>query len=176
MKTESEKKTEASAPQKAIPGSAPRGGAASRGARYPSRGGPRNILRDSNEQRNAGPTSGEGVTEGFETPGGFDGERVGMSFGWQKLTPAPSRKGNHNYRQDAHTKGPRGNRPARDGTTGGHSRGGARGARTPAQGGERRQFERRSGTYQDSQKKVDQGWGADEGSSELKGRLNSCLR
>lgn len=50
----------AAAAPKAVPGAAPKGG---RGARYPARGGPRNVYR---EDRPA--------TEGAE---GFDGERVG---------------------------------------------------------------------------------------------------
>lgn len=50
------------------------------------------------------------------------------------------------------------------------SRGGQSGkARTPNGGGERRQFERKSGTLPDSQKKVESGWGADEGEAELNG-------
>lgn len=83
---------------------------------------------------------------------------------------ANPRKGAHV--RDAHTKGPRGNRPARNYTSGGHTpsgTGSTRGPRTPASGGERRQFERRSGTLPDSQKKVEAGWGADEGNAELTG-------
>lgn len=88
------------------------------------------------------------------------------------LHPAPSRKGNHNHVRDAHTKGPRGSRPAK--ISGGHtSRGGGAGGRAPNQGGERRQFERRSGALPDSQKKIEQGWGANEGAAELSGEL--CL-
>ena len=41
--------------------------------------------------------------------------------------------------------------------------------KTPVGGGDRRQFERRSGSNLDSQKKVDQGWGANEGGAELTG-------
>ncbi|KAK6905922.1 hypothetical protein L486_08203 [Kwoniella mangroviensis CBS 10435] len=157
------------APQRTVPGSQPRGGqgqgARGRGS-YPSRGGPRNTYQG--EPRNTGPVSSEGNAEGTETAGGFDGERV-----------APSRKGNQGTIRDAHTKGPRGNRPARGGgnssrnvTSGGHSSYGSghyRGAKVPAQAGERRQFERRNqngGT--DSQKKVDHGWGANTGEAELK--------
>ena len=45
-----------------------------------------------------------------------------------------------------------------------------RGARVPAGGGgERRQFERKSGTLPDSQKKMDQGWGSNNGPAELDG-------
>ncbi|WVW82535.1 hypothetical protein I302_104546 [Kwoniella bestiolae CBS 10118] len=163
------KKESAPAPQRSVPGSQPRG-AAGQGARgrgsYPSRGGPRNTYQG--EQRNTGPVSSEGNVEGSETAGGFDGERV-----------APSRKGNQGTVRDAHTKGPRGSRPARGGgnssrnvTSGGHSSYGSghyRGAKVPAQAGERRQFERRNqngGT--DSQKKVDHGWGANTGEAELK--------
>lgn len=66
------------------------GGERGRGGRYPGRGGPRNVYRgdgsgggggDDAPQRNTGPTSSEGVAQGFETPGGFDGERVGKSQG-----------------------------------------------------------------------------------------------
>ncbi|RSH79409.1 uncharacterized protein EHS24_001455 [Apiotrichum porosum] len=67
----------AAAAPKAVPGAAPKGG---RGARYPARGGPRNVYR---EDRPA--------TEGAE---GFDGERV-----------APPRK--HHEGRDRHTKGPK---------------------------------------------------------------------
>lgn len=139
----------APAPQRSVPGSAPRGGNANRG-RGGARGG-----RPQGEQRNAGPTSGD-VQEGFEHPAGFDGERVPAS---KKAHKGP----------DAHTKGPRENRPIRNPTSGGHSsRGGQSGkARTPNNGGERRQFERKSGTLPDSQKKVESGWGADEGEAEL---------
>jgi plasminogen activator inhibitor 1 RNA-binding protein len=56
-----------------IPGSG-RGGNRGRG-NYPSRGGPRNTYREGGQGRN-GPTAEEGVAEGMETPGGFDGERV----------------------------------------------------------------------------------------------------
>ena len=69
---------------------------------------------------------------------------------------------------DKHTKPP-GGIPV---TSGGHrsrSEGHIRGAKTPAFGGERRQFERRSGANPDSQKKVDQGWGPDQGEAELNG-------
>jgi plasminogen activator inhibitor 1 RNA-binding protein len=59
----------APAPQRSVPGSAPRGGNANRG-RGGARGG-----RPQGEQRNAGPTGGD-VQEGFEHPAGFDGERV----------------------------------------------------------------------------------------------------
>jgi hypothetical protein len=42
--------------------------------------------------------------------------------------------------------------------------------RTANDGGERRQYERRSGTVGgDSQKKIDLGWGANEGTAELSG-------
>jgi len=84
------------------------------------------------------------------------------------LTSAPTKR-NHNG-PDKHTKGPRAERA--DYTSGGHKSrgsGAVRGAKTPAFGGERRQFERRSGTNPDSQKKVDQGWGANEGEAELTG-------
>jgi hypothetical protein len=56
------------------------------------------------------------------------------------------------------------------------SRGGANTgkARTPNFGGERRQFERRSGTNPDSQKKIESGWGADEGEAELSGVSSWC--
>ena len=53
-----------------------------RGARYPSRGGPRNVYRgDGNDggPRNTGPVPETGDLEGTEQPGGFDGERVGES-------------------------------------------------------------------------------------------------
>lgn len=57
--------------------------------------------------------------------------------------------------------------------SGGHtsSRGAksGRGSKSVNQGGERRQYERRSGGLPDSQKKVDQGWGANEGEAELSG-------
>jgi len=147
------------APARAVPGAAKpaaaggdRGG---RGGRGGPRGAPRNNYRNEGD-RNTGPTSSEGVAEGMETPGGFDGERV-----------APSRKGNHV--RDAHTKGPPGDRPARNLTSGGHTSRGGRGggSRVPAQGGERRQFERRSGGLPDSQKKIEHGWGANEGEAEL---------
>lgn len=151
------KKTEAPAPAKAVPGSAQPKDTAGSGRRgrggYPGRGGPRNVYREENGARQAG----DATAEGFETPAGFDGERI----------PNP-RKGAHV--RDAHTKGPRGNRPARNYTSGGHTpsgTGSTRGPRTPASGGERRQFERRSGTLPDSQKKVEAGWGADEGNAEL---------
>lgn len=155
------KKADAPAPARDVPGAAAKPAAnANRGGRYPNRGGPRNVYRGDGGERNSGPTATEGVAEGAEHPGGFDGERV-----------PPSRKGNHNHIRDAHTKGPRGTRPAKNYTSGGHtsSRGGGNSgaARTPAQGGERRQFERRSGGLPDSQKKVDQGWGANEGEAEL---------
>ncbi|RSH93010.1 hypothetical protein EHS25_008458 [Saitozyma podzolica] len=152
------KKTEAAPAARAVPGSAPKPAAAApaRGGRYPSRGAPRNVYREG-EPRNAGPTSAEGVTEGFETPGGFDGERVHNA-----------RRGAHV--RDAHTKGPRGNRPARNPTSGGHTStgsGNARRPRVPVDGGERRHFERKSGPLPDSQKKVDAGWGPNEGTAEL---------
>jgi len=138
----------APAPQRTVPGAAPRGNA-NRG-RGGARGG-----RPQGEQRNTGPTSGD-VQEGFEHPAGFDGERVPAS---KKAHKGP----------DAHTKGPRENRPIRNPTSGGHSsRGGQSGkARTPNNAGERRQFERKSGTLPDSQKKVEHGWGADDGEAEL---------
>lgn len=82
---------------------------------------------------------------------------------------APPKKAHHG--PDRHTKNPN-NRGGY--TSGGHSSrgsGAVRGAKTPAFGGERRQFERRSGGYQDSQKKVESGWGANEGSAELSGEL-----
>ena len=89
---------------------------------------------------------------GFDhTPETFDGERVA----------APKRA---HHGPDKHTKAPGSDFK----TSGGHrSRGGHRGAKTPASGGERRQFERKSGTLPDSQKKVDAGWGANEGTAEL---------
>ncbi|WVQ82666.1 hypothetical protein IAT38_004798 [Cryptococcus sp. DSM 104549] len=143
------KKVEA-APAKAVPGSAPRGGAAG-GARgrgsYPTRGAPRNVYRGDDR-----PVDTEAADAGF------DGERV--------APPKRSFAG-----RDAHTKGPRGNRPAR-GTSGGHTSFGSghyKGGKVPAQAGERRQFERRNqngGT--DSQKKVEHGWGANTGEAELK--------
>ena len=85
------------------------------------------------------------------------------------LTAAAPKRAHHG--PDKHTKGPRADRAEQ--TSGGHkSRGGAsRGAKTPAFGGERRQFERRSGTNPDSQKKVEQGWGSNEGTAELTGEL-----
>jgi len=160
VKPAAKKADPAPAPARAVPGAGKpeRNAGAERGARggrYPSRGAPRNVYRNEGD-RNTGPTSTEGVAEGMETPGGFDGERV-----------PPSKKGNHI--RDAHTKGPRGNRPAKNLTSGGHSStgGGRSSAHTPAQGGERRQFERRSGGLPDSQKKVDHGWGANEGEAEL---------
>ncbi|ORX37374.1 hypothetical protein BD324DRAFT_608653 [Kockovaella imperatae] len=140
--------------QRNVPGSAPRGG--QRGGRYPSRGGPRNVYREDNGPRNTGPDPATGTTEGLEGPGGFDGERV-----------APPKKAHHG--PDRHTKGPREFREnRREGDRSGRGgRGGNRGARTPASGGERRQFERRSGGLPDSQKKVDQGWGGNDGPKEL---------
>ena len=85
------------------------------------------------------------------------------------LTAAAPKRAHHG--PDKHTKGPRADRPEL--TSGGHkARGGAsRTPRTPAFGGERRQFERRSGANPDSQKKVDQGWGSNEGTAELTGAL-----
>lgn len=141
----------APAPQRAVPGAAPRGTANRGRGGNSARGG-----RPQGEPRNAGPTSAEGVQEGFEHPAGFDGERV--------PPPKKSHKG-----PDAHTKGPRENRPIKNVTSGGHSsRGGGQGkGRTPNGGGERRQFERRSGTVPDSQKRVESGWGADDGEAEL---------
>lgn len=140
-----------------VPGAAGGNRGGNRGGRYPSRGGPRNVARGGEDKgpRNTGPDAATGTPEGLEGPGGFDGERV----------PAPKRA--HNG-PDKHTKGPRGE--GRVNTSGGHrSRpaGGARGAKTPAFGGERRQYERRSGTNPDSQKKVEQGWGSNEGQAEL---------
>jgi plasminogen activator inhibitor 1 RNA-binding protein len=83
---------------------------------------------------------------------------------------ANPRKGNHV--RDAHTKGPRGNRPARNLPSGGHPSTGGAGRRpyVPNTAGDRRQFERKSGTIPDSQKKVEQGWGANEGAAELTGQ------
>lgn len=137
-----------------VPGAA--GAGAARGGRYPSRGGPRNVYRGAEDKgpRNTGPDPASGTTEGLEGAGGFEKERV----------PAPKRA---HHGPDKHTKGPRADRAEQ--TSGGHkSRGGAsRGAKTPAFGGERRQFERRSGTNPDSQKKVEQGWGSNEGTAEL---------
>ncbi|WWC66180.1 uncharacterized protein I206_100081 [Kwoniella pini CBS 10737] len=162
------KKESTPAPQRSVPGSQPRSsgqGARGRGS-YPTRGGPR-ATYTSSEPRNSGPVSSEGNVEGSENAGGFDGERL-----------PPSRKGNQGTVRDAHTKGPRGNRPARGGassrnvTSGGHSSYGSghyKGGKVPAQAGERRQFERRNqngGT--DSQKKVEHGWGANTGEAELK--------
>ncbi len=69
---------------------------------------------------------------------------------------------------DRHTKPP----GERVFTSGGHRARGSghvRGAKTPAFGAERRQFERKSGGNPDSQKKVDQGWGPNEGEAELSG-------
>lgn len=67
------------APARAVPGAGKperaAGGERGRGGRYPSRGAPRNVYRNEGD-RNTGPTSTEGVAEGMETPGGFDGERV----------------------------------------------------------------------------------------------------
>lgn len=146
--------------ERTIPGSNAGAGAA-RGGRGQgnNRGGARPNYRAREQQegepRNTGPTSGDGVVSGFENAGGFDGERV-----------APSKKYRHG--PDAHTKGPRENRPIRNQTSGGHTSSGAgRGGRTPNFGGERRQFERRSGTVGDSQKKVEHGWGSNEGAAEL---------
>ncbi|WVN89133.1 uncharacterized protein L203_104349 [Cryptococcus depauperatus CBS 7841] len=137
------KKETTPAAQRNVPGAAPRGSARGRG----SNRGNHTVTRDDRVPDN----------HGTETAGGFDGERV-----------PPARKGNHV--RDAHTKGPRGARPNK--TSGGHTsqgNGHYRGAKVPAQAGERRQFERRNlaGT-QDSQKKVDQGWGANTGEAELK--------
>ncbi|EKC98060.1 hypothetical protein A1Q2_07606 [Trichosporon asahii var. asahii CBS 8904] len=67
----------ASQQPKVVPGAAPKGG---RGARYPSRGGPRNVYRE------------ERAVEGGND--GFEGERV-----------APPRK--EHQGRDRHTKGPR---------------------------------------------------------------------
>ncbi|KAL7419244.1 carbamoyl-phosphate synthase (glutamine-hydrolyzing) cpa2 [Cryptotrichosporon argae] len=128
---------------KVVPGAAPKGG----------RGAPRaprpNVGR---------PSTQDAPIEGTENAGGFDGERV----------PPPKK---HHQGRDAHTKGPRENRDRAEFTSGGHRSRGAgavRGGRTPAQGGERRQYERRPASgAQDSQKKVEQGWGADEGKAEL---------
>jgi len=151
----------ADAPARTVPGAtqAPRGGAGGRGGRgrgdYPARGG-RSVTND--QPRNTGPTSGDGVAEGFETPGGFDGERVAQSKRFHK---GP----------DAHTKGPRGSRPNKTYVSGGHTarEGDHTGRpRNTNDGGERRQYERRSGTVGgDSQKKIDLGWGANEGNAEL---------
>lgn len=55
-----------------------RGGGGDRGGR-PNNGGERNYNGQERPPRNTGPTADEGVAEGMETPGGFDGERVG---GW----------------------------------------------------------------------------------------------
>lgn len=139
--------------QRNVPGAAPRGNANRGRGSYPARGG----RSQNNEPRNTGPTSGEGVAEGMENAGGFDGERV----------PPPKK---HHRGPDAHTKGPRENRPIKNQTSGGHTSRGAGNtgkARTPNFGAERRQFERRSGTNPDSQKKIEQGWGADDGEAEL---------
>ncbi|ORY29352.1 hypothetical protein BCR39DRAFT_532456 [Naematelia encephala] len=159
-----EKKPEAApAPQRNVPGAAPKndkpaGNGSGRGRNAP-RGGARGGYRGEGQPRNTGPTADEGVTEGAETAGGFDGERI-----------APSRKFRGDI--DRHTKGPRGTRPNRGVTSGGHtSRGGSGGARTPAQGGERRQFERKSGGLPDSQKKIEHGWGSNEGGAELGAEL-----
>lgn len=56
--------------QRSVPGAAPRGGAANRGrgASQPSRGA---------RSQNTEPRTTDGAAEGFETAGGFDGERVG---------------------------------------------------------------------------------------------------
>ncbi|TXT15936.1 hypothetical protein VHUM_00439 [Vanrija humicola] len=96
----------ASAQPKVVPGAAPKGG---RGARYPARGGPRNVYRE------------ERPAEGGE---GFEGERV-----------APPKK-DHQGR-DRHTKGPRedrthtGPRSRAPGAAGARGpKGGARGGRT----------------------------------------------
>ncbi|EIW72576.1 hypothetical protein M231_03444 [Tremella mesenterica] len=147
----------------AEPAPAPRNvpGAVSRGGRgrgtYPARGSPRNGARDS-QPRNTAPTADEGVTEGFETPAGFEGERV-----------ATHRRPYQGL--DAHTKGPRGNRSSRGVTSGGHTARldnvGSRRPRVVQDAAGRRQYERRSGTVGDSQKKVDQGWGAATGTAEL---------
>lgn len=138
--------------QRDVPGSG-RGGRGGRGGdrgSRPSRGTP----REDRGPRHTAQEPASGVAEGFEDPAGFDGERV-----------APPKKAHHG--PDRHTKNPN-NRGGY--TSGGHSSrgsGAVRGAKTPAFGGERRQFERRSGGYQDSQKKVESGWGANEGSAEL---------
>ncbi|WRT64359.1 uncharacterized protein IL334_001291 [Kwoniella shivajii] len=165
-------KKETPAPARAVPGSQPRSQGQGQGARgrgsYPSRGGNRSANQGEREQRNTGPVSAEGNQEGTETAGGFDGERL-----------PPSRKGNQGSVRDAHTKGPRGNRPARGGatssrdvTSGGHSSYGSghyRGNKVPAGAGERRVFERKNQNGgNDSQKKVDHGWGANTGEAELK--------
>ncbi|XAO27124.1 hypothetical protein I312_105966 [Cryptococcus bacillisporus CA1280] len=139
------KKSEPAPAQRNVPGAAPRGNA-NRGRGNNNRG-THTVTRDDRVADN----------EGTVTAGGFDGERV----------PA-SRKGNHT--RDAHTKGPRGSRPAK--TSGGHTSAGNghyRGAKVPAQAGERRQFERRNPTgTTDSQKKVEHGWGVNSGEAELK--------
>lgn len=68
-------KTQAApAQQRSVPGAAPRGGAANRGrGSQPTRG----ARSQNTESRNTGAVSGDVAAEGFETAGGFDGERVG---------------------------------------------------------------------------------------------------
>ncbi|KAK4686041.1 hypothetical protein P7C73_g4092, partial [Tremellales sp. Uapishka_1] len=138
----------AAAPAKAIPGSqAPRTQSqGQRGGRGSSRGAARPPRGDRN-----GTSDEQPITESAE---GFEGERVS----------APKR---HHNGPDAHTKGPRGTRPDKY-ATGGHRRGAGPGAGGKTSGGgERRQFERRSGGLPDSQKKIESGWGAEEGTAEL---------
>lgn len=204
-------------PARNVPGSGGPGAGAgapnkpARGGRYPSRGAPRNVYRGDGEERgprNTGPVPESGDAEGMESPGGFDGERVGewvgsgLGFQWHgwlwvvsrvldaslalvdclvvhslwtgmaslMLGLAPPKRAHHG--PDKHTKPPGGTVL----TSGGHrSRGSGhvRGAKTPAFGAERRQFERRSGGIPDSQKKVDQGWGPNQGEAELTGEYGT---
>jgi len=166
VKTQPKTETPAAAPARAVPGSTPAGGnntGSNRGGRYPNRGGRGRGGATSGQQRDDGPrntaqVSGSGDIEGFETPGGFDGERVN-----------PPKRAHHG--PDRHTRTandqPRisgGHTSSREGGRGGRGRGGSK---TPAGGGERRVYERRSGGLPDSQKKVDLGWGANEGTAEL---------
>ncbi|KAL1413022.1 hypothetical protein Q8F55_000771 [Vanrija albida] len=94
----------ASAQPKVVPGAAPKGG---RGARYPARGGPRNVYRE------------ERPAEGGE---GFEGERV-----------APPKK-DHQGR-DRHTKGPREDRTHTGPRSRAPGAAGARGPKGGARGG-----------------------------------------
>ena len=80
---------------------------------------------------------------------------------------APPKRAHHG--PDKHTKPP-GERVYNSGGHRSRGSGHVRGAKTPAFGGERRQFERRSGGNPDSQKKIDQGWGTNEGEAELSGK------
>jgi len=85
VKTQPKTETPAAAPARTVPGSTPAGANntnnANRGGRYPNRGGRGRGGATSGQQREDGPrntaqVAGSGDIEGFETPGGFDGERV----------------------------------------------------------------------------------------------------